>query len=114
MGWVHYVGRAPSRERLVAGDTPAWIANSKRRRYIAAIVLSCPTWVDRRDLMTLRAWAVVMTKMTGVPHVLDHLVPINHPRVCGLSVPWNVRVIPEKVNGAKSNNWCPEQQELFE
>ena len=34
-------------------------------------------------------------------------------RVCGLTVPWNIQVVPWDLNGAKGNNWCPEQDDLF-
>lgn len=114
MSFLHYLGRAPSRVRLIAGDIPAWIANSKRRRYISAVILSAPPWVNRRQLWAIHERAVWLSEMTGVLHVLDHIVPLNHPRVCGLTVPWNIQVIPAKVNGAKGNYWCPEQMELFQ
>lgn len=113
MGMVDYV-RAPSRLRLLAGDMPAWIANSLRGRYIASVVLSAPPWVDRKALYALRDEARRLSRETGIEHVLDHIVPLNHPRVCGLTVPWNLRVIPRKVNGAKSNGWCEWHGDLFE
>lgn len=109
---VDYARRA-SRARLIKGDVPAWIRNSTRGRYIAAVVISTPDWVDRRDLQNLKAEAAAVTERTGVLHVLDHIVPLNHPRVCGLTVPWNLRVVHYLVNHAKSNNWCPEQLDLF-
>lgn len=110
---IDFLGRAPSRAALLRGETPAWIANSPRRRYIAAVVLSAPPWVNRQRLEALRREAIWMSVMTGVEHVLDHIVPLNHPRVCGLTVPWNLQIIPKKVNDAKGNRWCPEQGELF-
>lgn len=114
MGWVHYIGRAPSRQRLLAGDVPFWIANSDRGSYIAQVILSCPPWQDRKQLMALHKQAQDLTVATGIPHVLDHIVPLKHPRVCGLSVPWNLCIVTHAVNQAKSNKWCPEQQELFD
>lgn len=113
MGFVHYLGRAPSRVRLIAGDTPHWIANSKRRKYISAVVLSAPPWVDRKALYALHEQAQALTRTTGRPHQLDHIVPLNHPRVCGLTVPWNLQIMEKGPNMAKSNHWCPEQMELF-
>lgn len=113
MGFVHYCTKAPSRVRLLEGDVPHWIANSKRSRYIAAIVLSTPPWVDRKELFALHAAAQALTRASGIPHSLDHIVPVNHPRVCGLTVPWNLQVSPLRVNMAKSNKWCPEQLEMF-
>lgn len=112
MSIVEYF-RPGSKERAVRGDVPTWITNNDRAPYILACVLSCPPWVDRWELLALRAMAQAMTKMTGELYVLDHIVPIIHPRVCGLTVPWNLRVIHWRVNGAKGNKWNPDQLELF-
>ena len=113
MGFVHYVGRAPSRARLLQGDTPAWVSNSSRSKYIAAVLLSAPPWVDRKALYALHEEAQALTRSTGRRHVLDHIVPLNHPRVCGLTVPWNLQITTWGANAAKSNRWCPDQMEMF-
>ena len=54
-----------------------------------------------------------IARRTGIPHHLDHIIPLTHPRVCGLTVPWNLRIIPSGANCSKGNRWCPEQEELF-
>lgn len=113
MGMVDYV-KAPSRARLVAGDVPAWIANSPRANYIAQVVLSAPPWVNRAALKALKRQAADLTLATGHLHVLDHIVPLNHSMVCGLTVPWNLRVMHWRANASKGNDWCPDQLELFE
>ena len=113
MGMVDYVPKAPSRAKLLRGEVPAWIANSKRSRYIAAVVLSAPPWVKRSELQALKQAAADVTAATGVLHVLAHIVPLNHPLVCGLTVPWNLRIVPWKVNASESNWFTPDQLELF-
>lgn len=105
--------RPGSRRRALANDVPTWVSNNARASYILAVMLSAPEWVDRNELEMLRAWAKAMSVFTGDRHVLDHIVPVNHPMVCGLTVPWNLRVIHWRVNGSKGNDWCPEQAELF-
>lgn len=112
MGMIDYY-RPKSRARLVAGDTPAWVVNSPRRPYIEAVLLSMPPWVDIKALRGLQAAARALSTSSGVEHHLDHIVPLNHPYVCGLTVPWNLQIVPARVNMAKSNRWCPEQGELF-
>lgn len=84
-----------------------------RTQCIAAVVLSAPPWVDRWELYALKHTAAALTIVTGQLHVLDHIVPLNHPLVCGLTVPWNLRIVPWRVNATKSNNWNPDQLELF-
>jgi hypothetical protein len=39
---------------------------------------------------------------------LDHEVPLAHPIVCGLNVPWNLAVRPKTENQQKSNAWWPD------
>ena len=113
MGLVDYVHKKPSREMLLRGETPKWIANSKRGRYIAAVVLSAPPWVSRKALHDMKAEAAQRTKDTGVLHVLAHKVPLTHPLVCGLTVPWNLEIKPWRVNASESNWFTPDQTELF-
>jgi hypothetical protein len=112
MGMIHY-NRQETRKRLMAGEIPAWVSNSHRKDYIIRIVLSILPWVDQKQLLALNAEAARITKLTGIEHHLDHIVPVSHPLVCGLTVPWNLRVMPYRSNLAKSNFWCPDQQSLF-
>jgi 5-methylcytosine-specific restriction endonuclease McrA len=76
--------------------------------YIRAAVLSCPEWQDRAELYALKAEAARITLETGVAHVLDHIVPLNHSLVCGLTVPWNLQIITKFENDQKGNKYWPD------
>ena len=93
---------------------PAWLLAHSRSDRIIKAALSAPPWVDRKALRRLEAKAREMTRKTGIKHVLDHLVPVDHPYVCGLTVPWNLQVIPQKVNCAKGNSFHPDQSDAFD
>jgi 5-methylcytosine-specific restriction endonuclease McrA len=48
-----------------------------------------------------------LTKLTGERYVVDHIVPLISEAVCGLHVPWNLRVITQDENLRKSNKLEP-------
>jgi 5-methylcytosine-specific restriction endonuclease McrA len=81
----------------VRADTKA-----RRRRHRIAT----PKWLTRRQKSEIRQLyqiAMTMTKTTGEQYVVDHIVPLRSEFVCGLHVPWNLRVITREENLAKSN-----------
>lgn len=77
------------RRKKVIDATPAWLTAEHRKQISAIYFLS-----------------VQKTEETGVKHEVDHIVPISGKLVCGLHVPWNLRVIPRLENIRKSNKLC--------
>jgi len=81
----------------VRADTKA-----RRRKHREAT----PPWLTRKQKTEIRQIyqiAITMTKTTGEQYVVDHIVPLRSPDVCGLHVPWNLRVITQEENLKKSN-----------
>lgn len=65
-----------------------------------------PLWLTRKQKTEIRQIyqiAITMTKTTGERYVVDHIVPLRSEVVCGLHVPWNLRVITQEENLRKSN-----------
>lgn len=60
---------------------------------------SIPPWVSITDFIPVCAEVIE----AGPGHELDHIVPLRHPLVCGLHVPWNVRVLLKSHNTIKGN-----------
>jgi len=90
----------------------AWKANNKtqvladnkvrRRKHREAT----PPWLTRKQKSEIRQLyqiAITMTQTTGEQYVVDHIVPLRSHEVCGLHVPWNLRVITQEENLKKSN-----------
>jgi hypothetical protein len=65
-----------------------------------------PKWLSSKQKAEIRQLyqiAITMTKTTGEQYVVDHIVPLRSDDVCGLHVPWNLRVITQEENLKKSN-----------
>ena len=81
----------------IRADTKA-----RRRKHRQAT----PKWLTRKQKTEIRQLyqiAITMTKTTGEQYVVDHIVPLRSETVCGLHVPWNLRVITQEENLKKSN-----------
>jgi 5-methylcytosine-specific restriction endonuclease McrA len=65
-----------------------------------------PPWTTAEQKLAIKKLylhAREMTKLTGERYVVDHIVPLRGESVCGLHVPWNLRVITQEENLQKSN-----------
>ena len=47
--------------------------------------------------------AALMGRVTGRAYEVDHIIPVQHPLVCGLHNEANLQILPRKVNRKKSN-----------
>jgi 5-methylcytosine-specific restriction endonuclease McrA len=78
------------------------LVSVRKRRHRAAT----PKWVTTEQKLAMRQLylqAMELTKLTGERYVVDHIVPLISDEVCGLHVPWNLRVITQEENLKKSN-----------
>lgn len=75
---------------------------NRRRKHREAT----PAWLTKMQKATMREiykMAITMSQTTGEQYVVDHIVPLRSHEVCGLHVPWNLRVITQEENLKKSN-----------
>lgn len=74
-----------------------------------------PPWLTRKQKSEMRALyqiAITMSKTTGELYVVDHIYPLRSEVVCGLHVPWNLRVITRDENLRKSNSLLNDSEAL--
>jgi 5-methylcytosine-specific restriction endonuclease McrA len=78
------------------------LVNIRRRRFRQAT----PKWLTvehKTDIRVLYRTAIELSRLTGGRYAVDHIVPLVSEVVCGLHVPWNLRVITQEENLKKSN-----------
>jgi 5-methylcytosine-specific restriction endonuclease McrA len=76
----------------------------RRRRHREAT----PVWLTKDERLKMRELYVQARKLTALTneqYVVDHIVPLQGETVCGLHVPWNLRVITQEENLQKSNKF---------
>ena len=74
-----------------------------------------PLWLSRKQKSEIRQLyqiAITMTQTTGEQYVVDHIYPLRSDVVCGLHVPWNLRVVTQVENLQKSNNLPADNEAL--
>lgn len=101
---------------------PAWLdgehENKNTRRsqaYYRRLWDAQPPWSNRKAIRAIYREAAWMRR-NGFDVVVDHVIPLNHPLICGLHVPANLAIIPRDRNAYKSNRDHPAhpQADLFE
>jgi hypothetical protein len=82
--------------------------NAKWMKRDAAKKNRTPSWLTQDEhWMIEQAYdiAAKRTQMLGIQFHVDHIVPLQGKTVSGLHVPWNLQVIPAKLNQQKSNRF---------
>jgi hypothetical protein len=75
---------------------------AKRR---ASFARQLPAWADLAAIKVIYQQARDMTKNTGIPHHVDHIIPLTGKKVSGLHVHNNLQVIKARENLSKHNSF---------
>ena len=62
-------------------------------------------WSELKAIQEVYRMCSELTETTGVPHHVDHHVPLNSSTVSGLHVLSNLRILTASENMAKGNNF---------
>lgn len=93
-------------ERYRKKNKPLY-AHHAMKRY-ALKIQATPAWLTEnhwRQIRAIYAESARLTRETGARHEVDHIVPLKGKTVCGLHVPWNLRVIPMEQNRRRPRVW---------
>lgn len=104
--WKNRAIRAAAKKGLL-WEMLAVCKNGRERRIIR-VRLATPEWVDYDKIMLIYKERDAVTRRTGIPHHVDHIVPLAGRNAAGLHVHDNMQIITaaenlEKMN--KFNDW---------
>lgn len=74
--------------------------NSLRR---ARLESATPKWANLESIKSIYQDCISITKQTGIPYHVDHIIPLNGKLVSGLHIETNLQIIPAKENLSKRN-----------
>ncbi len=76
-----------------------------------SIKQATPSWLSDQDKAKLKLFESTvreLNKVNSTKYCVDHIIPLSHPLVCGLHVPWNLQILTEEDNKKKGNTFNPE------
>ncbi|MGI9503230.1 MAG: hypothetical protein ACR2RE_09270 [Geminicoccaceae bacterium] len=76
--------------------------SARRRRHL----FSRLSGSEKQAVKVIYQVARQLTRQTGVPHEVDHVIPLHGENVSGLHMPLNLRVITSFENRSKGNRIC--------
>lgn len=83
----------------------------KRARRAIQELLRTPRNLDEWDVFFIQeiySLCSCRTQVTGIPHEVDHIIPLQGKNVSGLHVPSNLRIITRIENRRKRNDYTTE------
>jgi len=94
--------RVQQRHREWFKANPGWSRKNTAIRK-ATMLRAMPPWADMEKMAAIYAEATRISSETGVPHHVDHIVPLRSKIVCGLHWEGNLQIIPASENLRKGN-----------
>lgn len=88
-----------------------WAANNKGKRNAidmrrkAGLIQRTPKWADLDKIREFYVEAERLTKETGIPHEVDHIIPLQGKNISGLHVHNNLQILTKSKNRSKKNNY---------
>lgn len=96
-----------SRLKLWKQNNPHKVNTSNAHRR-ASKLQATPSWADQETIDGLYQLATIFNR-TGMNMHVDHIVPLNSDKVCGLHCESNLQLLPSRNNMSKGNRHWPDQ-----
>lgn len=105
--WAKQRGEPSPIERRLAAQREKTVAtrNALGAKRHAAKINRTPAWADMESIKAVYADARRLTKETGIPHHVDHEIPLQGKLVSGLHVENNLQILPGPENCRKHNRF---------
>lgn len=79
--------------------------NASSAAYKAAKLRATPPWADTAAIALIYESAARLQREKGERMHVDHIIPLQHPLICGLHCEANLQILPGSVNESKRNKW---------
>lgn len=81
------------------------LSNSRVMARLAQKLKATPPWANKESIESFYGWAEVLSSVAGVPHEVDHVVPLRAKNVSGLHCEANLQILTRAENRKKSNHF---------
>lgn len=100
--WIEFLEQERERYRKAyEADPGKYSAKGAKRR--CAQLLATPSWVDLRTILDIYRHAQEISRVTGIEHEVDHIIPLRGKTVWGLHIPINLQILTSTENRRKFN-----------
>jgi hypothetical protein len=86
----------------------AAVKGALRAKRRASEICRTPSWADLKAIRAIYAQAQALTRATGIPHHVDHEIPLQGKLVSGLHVHNNLQILTGSENSKKHNRFAIE------
>lgn len=103
--------------KAMAGDSAAELRVHRRKEVLQfnaenrsnVMFLATPNWADKKAIKAIYEEARRRTLASGIPHEVDHVLPIQGRKVCGLHVEYNLQILTASENISKHARYDEEK-----
>ena len=101
-----------NRDKLLAGKAEHYQNNKGKvkanvAKKKAAQLERTPSYSNDEAIRRIYEQSGLLSESTGIPHEVDHVIPLQGEKVSGLHVPGNLMIVPDNLNLSKNNAFAP-------